>query len=429
MASEVKSSAHQINFNNYLVEFITKLRELIPSEERLFNKYYKYYRSFVDRGQRIEFIVEFVKYLATYNKEVSLKDEGLFSEEQVYYPSKPIQLLKGIDFKRFWSQPQITTESKESIWKYLQTLYIIGTYVLKETNRYNEVLKKQEEIINRLVESLKYEKQIKEEAEKQAKEEDKGASGIFDFFDENNIIMQIAKETIKENNLSSELSNDPMQAIKLLLDNDGSKLQHIMSIVSTKLTTKLKEQGSNSDLLYDQAKQFGEKLIKNISGIPGMSGFEKMYNTFLGEFKTALSKPTPPPTTDGTQDSSVSAAASSSSAPAHVPEPPSESKENLDRCASMITQLKEELKQNMSQLDLGYLEEFATTCLNKVEKIVDPSDLTGTQGLPQVPRVSHGPIIEVIDTPPEKEASKVTSESKHPQEDPNSKSKKGRKKK
>ena len=79
--------------------------------------------------------------------------------------------------------------------------------------------------------------------------------------------MQIAKETIKENNLSSELSNDPMQAIKLLLDNDGSKLQHIMSIVSSKLSAKLKDQGSNGDMLYDQAKQFGEKLIKNISGI------------------------------------------------------------------------------------------------------------------------------------------------------------------
>ena len=160
-----KPSVHQINFNNYLTDFIKKLRELIPSEERLFNKYYKYYRSVVDKGQRIEFIVEFIKYLAVYNKEVSLKDEGLFSEEPMYYPSKPIQLLKGIDFKKFWSQPQITSESKESIWKYLQTLYIIGTYVLKETHRFNVVLKKQEEIINKLVESLKYEKQIKKSRE------------------------------------------------------------------------------------------------------------------------------------------------------------------------------------------------------------------------------------------------------------------------
>src|SRR5437016_14644783 len=98
----VTASTHQIQFNNYLVEFIQKLREILtpqqdnkvndngqsqePDFRRLLAKYYKYYRKFVHQDKRIDFIQEFVQYISKYNKEISTCDENLFSEESASYP-------------------------------------------------------------------------------------------------------------------------------------------------------------------------------------------------------------------------------------------------------------------------------------------------------------------------------------------------------
>jgi len=104
MSDKIKNataSAHQLQFNNYLVTFIEQLQKVVSDDhKRLLKKYYRYYRKYVDRNERIEFIKEFIDYLSKYNKEISTCDEGLFSEEPEYYPGKYIQLLKGIDFKQ-----------------------------------------------------------------------------------------------------------------------------------------------------------------------------------------------------------------------------------------------------------------------------------------------------------------------------------------
>jgi hypothetical protein len=142
---------YQIQFNNQLIEFIKKLQVVFPEHKRLFSKYYKYYRSFVDQGHRVEFVGEFIRYFSKYNREISTSDQGLFSEEDDYYPGKPIQLLKGVDFKLLWKNTDLTDNSRESIWKYLQTLFLLGTFVLKEDEKYADLLRQQREIIGGLI--------------------------------------------------------------------------------------------------------------------------------------------------------------------------------------------------------------------------------------------------------------------------------------
>jgi len=278
------TEAHQIQFNNHLIEYIKEMRSLFPENKRLFSKYYKYYRGFVEQGKRIEFIGEFIQYISKYMIEISGKDEGLFSEDEGYYPSKPIQLMKGIDFKSIWSV-DLSIEVKDSIWKYLQTLYLIGTHVLKETDKYKELLKKQEDIMLDLIQHIKYEKKIKEDAEKMndSEKEEKGGfdmSGLGDIFDENNIIIQIAKEIAKEiipfGDTDAEGMNDPMKMINMLLNNDSTKLQDIIMKVSSKLTNIMKDKGLNEQQLLEQAKIMSEKIMGTFKNIPGMPNLDQL---------------------------------------------------------------------------------------------------------------------------------------------------------
>jgi len=277
------ASAHQLQFNNYLVTFIQQLREVVDSpSKRTLTKYYKYYRKFVDQDKRVDFIQEFVQYISKYNKEISTSDEGLFSEEPEYYPGKPIQLLKGIDFKPIWKAESMTDKTKESIWKFLKTLYVIGTYVLKEAKRFTELLKKQQEIIYNIMQSLKLEQKIKDDAERLNEEErQKAAESGFDFsnltelFGENNLITEMAIEIAKELNLPNEKLNDPLEAIRLLFGHDGSKLQEIIAKVGHKLHEKIQQGGISEEQLLNDAKKMNEKLVGKFKNIPGMPDIEK----------------------------------------------------------------------------------------------------------------------------------------------------------
>jgi len=283
--SSEQTNHHQVQFNNYLVEFIQKMKVILPSESRVFAKYYKYYRGYVDQDKRVAFIAEFVQYISKYKKEISLCDEGLFSEEDDYYPKKPIQLMKGIDFKKIWRNDDLTEGSKENIWKHLQTLYLIGSFVLKEHDEYAELMKQQSEIINNLFESMVYEKKIKADAERmnQADIEANKSSGfdlsqLSDLFDGDNVITQIALEIAKEVNLSGDLGGmgDPFQLIQTLFSKDSTKLQEIIAKVSQRLSTVLEEKGLTEEELVNQAKQMNDKILGKLKGIPGMPNIEEL---------------------------------------------------------------------------------------------------------------------------------------------------------
>lgn len=290
MSENIKSkpttaSQHQIQFNNYLVEFIQKLREILPEDDqfkRSLNKYYNYYKKRTEKGERVEFIHEFVGYVAKYSKEISTFDENLFSEEPSYYPGKPIQLMKGLDFKLLWKLESLTDKSKESIWRYLRTLYIIGTYVLKETDRYSDLLKKQKQIIQSITQSLKLEQKIKDEAARLDEEERKAleASGfnlgsLQELFGENNIITEMAIEIAKDLNLSQDTFSNPLDAIRVLFGQDGNKLQDIVVKVGNKLQEKIAAGRISEEQLFGDAKRMNEKLSSKFKGIPGMPDIEK----------------------------------------------------------------------------------------------------------------------------------------------------------
>jgi hypothetical protein len=326
---------HQVQFNNHLVEFIQKLQLIAPAEERLFRKYYKYYRTRTDQGQRIEFIAEFIQYLSKYNKEVSVCDENLFSEEPTYYPNKPIQLMKGIDFKKLWRQPQMSEESKKCIWRYLHVLFIIGTHILKELDRYKELWSKQQKIVEDLLQTFKYEEKIKRASAALIKKEDDSAKGSFDFaglnelFDENNIITQIAFEIAQEFKNSIDLPNDPIQAIQKLFSRDGEKLQEIIGKVGQHLQKILQTKGVTEEQLLDQAKSMHNKLHKVLSGIPGLSNIEKLSQKFVDEFTKGL-------------------------APQNSEDP----KVELEKCQTFMQELTNNLQQNFSQMGMDNLEQF-----------------------------------------------------------------------
>lgn len=296
---------YQIQFNNHLVEFIKQLQVCIPSEKKLFAKYYKYYRKHIDEDRRCDFIGEFVKCISKYNKEVSTCDEGLFSEENEYYPNKPIQLMKGIDFKKIWRLDDLSDESKASIWKHLQTLYLIGTFVLKEAHKYDEMLQQQQDIIYNLLQNIKYEKQIKADAKQDEQTAQSNADGFnldgfLEIFDENNIMTKLIHEIIKEikfdkldigtimsfirsllgqggltsqniiSNLHKSFPNMEKQLCSLF-GQENSTPQEVIANLQEKLGNILKDSGLTEAEIAAQAEQTRDRLLHKLNNTAGMA--------------------------------------------------------------------------------------------------------------------------------------------------------------
>lgn len=349
----MKSEIQEIQFNNCLVELIQKLQVLAPEDKRLFRKYYKYYRDHVDQGKRLEFVADFVQYLSRYSKEFSTCDEGLFSDDDAYYPRKPIQLLKGIDFKKIWHSPTLTTVSKESLWKYFQTMFLLGSSILKENEQQRELLKKQEEILYNLRQNFKYEHQIKLDAERLNKEEeDKEAKeamgGMGDFLDENNILVQIAMEVGKELKLSDLGGNgDPMQAISSLFSKDSTKLQEIIQNVSKKLTAVLKEKNLTEQELLAEAKKMHDKLLGKFKGIPGI---ENMIRQMTEEMTQCVEQ----------QDTNTDTA--------EKPDPQADFAARLEQYQKFTQELTNNMRSNFEHMDPEQIEAFQRNLQSIMER-------------------------------------------------------------
>lgn len=276
--------SHQVEFNNYLVEFIRKMRVTCPTHEHSFGKYYKYYRSFVESGRRLEFIEEFIKTLSRYQKEVSTEDEGIFSEEVQYYPGQPIELLKSINFKEFWNKDgSWSEETKHAIWKYLHTLYIIGNHVLQSNQKLTRLLASQKELLKTMAEGLKNDDKIRLEAERQAmeerlKEEEAriNLDGLLSLFGKDNIISEIAVFIVQELKMEFTSKDGPLELIKKIFDPNSQEIKEVITRIEKRLEERVKERGWTAEKIKSDLNEVTKRLggmFKDVQGLPNIEEF------------------------------------------------------------------------------------------------------------------------------------------------------------
>ena len=54
--------------------------------------------------------------------------------------NESIFILKNVDFKEIWNNEKTTNEHKENIWKYIQTLFIIGKTVISDSDKIKDIV-------------------------------------------------------------------------------------------------------------------------------------------------------------------------------------------------------------------------------------------------------------------------------------------------
>jgi hypothetical protein len=281
-------------FNRILKQFIKELG-ISFSEFNINN--IKEYKNIDEKDDK--FILYFMKNIELYIKQLAELDETMFEKENIF-------LLRDVNFNLIWST-NISDINKKAIWKFLQTMYLIG----KPFSSNKEDIKSLIEDYNKkmidetdtlLLKTIKIEinyiYKIIQNLNK-SKEEDKSSTPnnntnntdnekLPDFL-KNSKIGKLAQELSSELNID-ELgfsdSDNPQDIFKNIIGKNPQKLMGLIQSIGTKIQDKLSEENLSQEELLGEAKEMmsslgGNEMISNIFKDPKMKGmFENMSKMF-----------------------------------------------------------------------------------------------------------------------------------------------------
>ena len=109
------------SFNTMLLQFCDELITTFPNEPN-----FKKYKSKIDKFATLtprKVVTMYMNSMSPHAPKLMAKDESL-----ILVDSEDIKFLADLHVKTHWT-PELSSGTKDAIWQYLQTLYIIGSTI------------------------------------------------------------------------------------------------------------------------------------------------------------------------------------------------------------------------------------------------------------------------------------------------------------
>ena len=263
-------------FNFYLKSFINELLTVYPEYKESLENEYKILFS-QEKTNTDEFVKEYMSITKDHNSSIAKKDDSIFKG------LNEINILRNIDFRDLWSK-DINTNTRESIWKYLQTLIVIGRKVIGDDDEINDLLKKFNESggetlgesfqreTDEMMNMLKNMTDITQDPDNTPNsEEDNDMKNLF----EGGIISDIAKELTGELDLENMDIGEPKnmnEAFNNIMGGGNNNFFNLINKVGEKIQNKVQSGEINqNDLMNEATKMMGglknpdkmAKILKN----------------------------------------------------------------------------------------------------------------------------------------------------------------------
>lgn len=123
-------------FNYYLSIFLKEMTTIFPEYQENINTHYgDLLNSESESCNSEKFVKDYMTVIKPYHSQIATKDDKIFKGVD------SINLLQSIDFREVWTK-DINDNTRENIWKYLQTLIVIGKKVVGDDNEIDSLLEK-----------------------------------------------------------------------------------------------------------------------------------------------------------------------------------------------------------------------------------------------------------------------------------------------
>jgi hypothetical protein len=258
------------NSSKLFQSFIKDIIVVFPEYENRLNKYYQ--TTLESESTDDPKLKEFLENVNGISSEIINKDIRVFDEDPI--------ILQNVSFKLLWNSEGMSDQSKNSIWKYLQTFCAIKIQGEFEQDKIDDVIKKiesKEKVKDK--ETLKNMKKLQKLNEQFDIKEiesvindnpgtiDDGMNEMDKMF-ENTSIGQIAKEITEDLDIENILNNGG--GIQDLFS--GGNMANIMQTISSKMADKKDTIGSD-DLMKEATNicnsMQGNPLFSSLLGMQG----------------------------------------------------------------------------------------------------------------------------------------------------------------
>jgi uncharacterized protein (UPF0147 family) len=102
--------------------FLSELSKTFPDEPGV--KKYKTSYELVRKANPRKCVESYMAACTEYSQQIMNKDESFFVEQ-----GETISFLKDMNIKKHWEDPNLSQGTREAIWQYIQTLYVLGTTI------------------------------------------------------------------------------------------------------------------------------------------------------------------------------------------------------------------------------------------------------------------------------------------------------------
>ena len=258
-------------FNFYLSSFLHELTSTFPEFKETIETNYSdiiNLHETKESNNSDRYVKAYMTQVKSLHSQIAKKDDTIFKG------LNEVHLLNGIDFRDIWSN-DINENSRENIWKYLQTLIVIGKKVVGDDEEIGDLLSKfttgADDLENKSDEMLDMLKNMSTMTQDpNDNTEETSESDMKNLF-EGGIISDIAKELTGELNLENLDIGEPNnmnEAFSNLMSGGNSNFFNIVQKVGEKIQNKVQSgQVNQGDLMKEAQKMMG-----------GLKNPEKMAN-------------------------------------------------------------------------------------------------------------------------------------------------------
>jgi len=267
------------NSSKLLQSFINDIIDVFPEYE---NRLLKYYQPKLEEGIVNDKLTEFLENIDLISEKIVNKDIKLFDGDPI--------ILQNVSFKLLWNTKDISDQTKNSIWKYLQTFCAMNIQNNSEKEKIDEVIKSiesHEKVKDK--ETFKNMKKLQKlnenfDVNKLEKVIGENHSSVGEGMNEMNKMFEttsigkIAKEITEELDIENIVTNGG--GIQDLFS--GGNMANIMQTISSKISNN--QEAMNGDNLMEEASNICNSMQGNplfsslLGGMPQNIMSEMMNN-------------------------------------------------------------------------------------------------------------------------------------------------------
>lgn len=296
-SSKPSKNPLMIEFHNQLVGMIKMLIANAHEDfTRPLKQFYRYYLKFVDSHRRLEFIEEFVAGLTPYADDFHRQEENMYSRD---WNKTPVYIFKGIDFRDLWRMSHLSLEHRAQYWTYIQTLYVIGSKLLRDNNKLQDLSREKEHLLAQIRANLKAKEEIARKLEdylSDAKEQERNGNKpdftqLYKIFGRDSLMVDILVELASEMDFSSMAEGaksegadaNPLEFVQNMFK-DQDALKELTRKTIQKIKTMLEKKGKT----YEDLQRDMESFINKVRGIPMFSGLIDKVRGLCKDLPTAF---------------------------------------------------------------------------------------------------------------------------------------------